>query len=197
MSWLETTEHFIHYNPETQVLIFNLIPAATGLTTTDISSHKFKFYVCPSMKYLRHRNPVNISATALSRLTRSKSLTTLDLLRAETRAMTSVRTACATTVDEAGADSQIPILTNQDAAEATLDRKLSLLDLPLEIQEMVLDNVFGKTGPLFPRSTGGTRLLTDWAKSLRHARRKTITDLALVTSVWTILVQRRIYKSRT
>lgn len=74
--------------------------------------------------------------------------------------------------------------------------KATIHDLPLEILDMVFDNLFGKLRPDIPNSKTGTGSLSTWDKCLRHSRRKWLTDLALVNIMWLVMVQRRIYRQR-
>ncbi len=72
--------------------------------------------------------------------------------------------------------------------------KTILNDLPPEIQDGIIGYLYGSlqsTRSDGPRVGNGAR---DWSKIMRHPRRKQISDLALVTRSWRILVQQRIYR---
>lgn len=99
-------------------------------------------------------------------------------------------------------------LTDQDAGTVPLQNagptdndqepRTTFHDLPIELLDRILDFLFGEVRPVFPNSTAtGTETLSKWQKELRHSRRRELTDLALVNSVWTSSVQRRIYRHST
>ena len=71
---------------------------------------------------------------------------------------------------------------------------LSIEDLPLEVQGVVLDHIFGDIHSLIGGSTTlqpGSKNITS---SMRHPRRRAVADLALVSPAWRELVQERIYR---
>ncbi|MCJ1343212.1 hypothetical protein MMC31_001405 [Peltigera leucophlebia] len=75
-----------------------------------------------------------------------------------------------------------------------LSPKTTLTDLPPEIQDGIIGYVYGalqSTTSEGPRVGNGAR---DWSKLMRHPRRRQISDLALVTRCFRILVQQRIYR---
>ena len=75
-----------------------------------------------------------------------------------------------------------------------LSSKTTLTDLPPEIQDGIIGYVYGalqSTTSEGPRVGNGAR---DWSKLMRHPRRRQISDLALVTRCFRILVQQRIYR---
>lgn len=68
-------------------------------------------------------------------------------------------------------------------------------ELPTEVHEAILDHLFGYC--ISPTSSSAMRIssLTKcWSSALRHCRRRELADLALVNSVWRILVQQRLYR---
>jgi hypothetical protein len=73
-------------------------------------------------------------------------------------------------------------------------QRKTLEDLPLEIQGLILDYLFGDLHSVTSTSTslqsGGTRV----SSAMRHPRRKALTDVALVSPTWRELVQERIYR---
>lgn len=74
----------------------------------------------------------------------------------------------------------------------------SLVDLPTEIQEAVLDHLCGiraSTAPRTQSSTAGkSTVLRGWGTALRHSRRREVSELALVSNLWRGLVQERLYR---
>ncbi|KAL2826530.1 hypothetical protein BJY01DRAFT_255979 [Aspergillus pseudoustus] len=66
--------------------------------------------------------------------------------------------------------------------------------LPVEIHETILDHLFGERTSALTTSAGGKSPARSWNKSLRHPRRKALSNLALISPVWRALVQDRIYR---
>jgi hypothetical protein len=70
----------------------------------------------------------------------------------------------------------------------------SIEHLPLEVQGAILDHIFGDLHSVNTRSIslqpGGRNI----SSSMRHPRRKAVSDLALVSPAWRHLVQERIYR---
>lgn len=68
----------------------------------------------------------------------------------------------------------------------------SIRDLPLEVQGNILDYIFGDMHAVYTanNSLRGKNV----ASSMRHPRRKAVSDLALVSRTWRELVQARIYR---
>ncbi|KAI1980139.1 hypothetical protein LOZ55_001541 [Ophidiomyces ophidiicola] len=71
---------------------------------------------------------------------------------------------------------------------------LQFEDLPIEIHEAVLDHLFGVRGAALTSVTTTSATASSWSKTLRHPRRKVLSDLALVSRTWRPLVQERIYR---
>lgn len=69
---------------------------------------------------------------------------------------------------------------------------LSLHDLPLEVQNRVLDEILGEVHAVNAATTSlrGSNV----SHSMRHPRRKAVSELALVSTTWRNLVQERIYR---
>ncbi|KAK2067850.1 hypothetical protein P8C59_001556 [Phyllachora maydis] len=67
--------------------------------------------------------------------------------------------------------------------------RLNLNDLPAEIHECVLDHLFG-----FRVSVTSKSSITRWGTALRHSRRRELSELALVSRVWRVLIQERLYR---
>ncbi|KAH8816475.1 hypothetical protein F5884DRAFT_668023 [Xylogone sp. PMI_703] len=106
-------------------------------------------------------------------------------------------------------DCQIRGITRTDDMDYTqrLDASLSptstitcspstFYDLPVEINECILDHLFGVRGSITARSTslGKSKALRNWSTVLRHCRRREVSELALVSSKWRQLVQERLYR---
>ncbi|KAG5975392.1 hypothetical protein E4U55_007709 [Claviceps digitariae] len=86
----------------------------------------------------------------------------------------------------AGDESEIP---NHPLRASKFD------DLPTEVHEAILDHLFGYC--ISPTSSSAMRissLTRSWSSALRHCRRRELADLALVNSVWRVLVQQRLYR---
>lgn len=72
----------------------------------------------------------------------------------------------------------------------TQPHSVHLVELPVEVQEGVIDNLAGhmigtSTAPCGPRN---------WSTAMRHPRRKQLSDLALVSKTWRGLIQQRLYR---
>lgn len=67
-------------------------------------------------------------------------------------------------------------------------------DLPLEIQGLILDYIFGDLHSVKASSTDLQSGVHRLASAMRHPRRKALTDVALVSHRWRELVQERIYR---
>lgn len=92
------------------------------------------------------------------------------------------------------ADGGLAIYTaNQElerlAGYTTTPSRSRLGILPIEIQEIILDHVFG-----FRISGSSESSMVGWSTALRHARRKEISELALVSRTWRELIQERLYR---
>ncbi|KAK2017127.1 hypothetical protein LZ32DRAFT_577117 [Colletotrichum eremochloae] len=72
---------------------------------------------------------------------------------------------------------------------------LNLNDLPAEIHECILDHLFGYRVSTSSKSSVGMQSVTkSWGTALRHSRRRELSELALVSPVWRILIQERLYR---
>jgi hypothetical protein len=68
-------------------------------------------------------------------------------------------------------------------------------DLPAEIHEAILDHLFGYRVSTSSKSSIGMQNVTkSWGTALRHSRRKELSELALVSSLWRQLIQERLYR---
>ncbi|ROW14251.1 hypothetical protein VPNG_04312 [Cytospora leucostoma] len=87
-----------------------------------------------------------------------------------------------------------PMLGCAELPESPLSRT-NINDLPAEIHECILDHLFGYKVSASSRSSLGIPSVTrSWGTALRHSRRKELSALALVSNVWRILIQERLYR---
>jgi hypothetical protein len=86
------------------------------------------------------------------------------------------------------------------AAEPSSGKKLSdrprkiVNHLPLEIQGLILDYLFGDIHAVTSSSTSLLSGANCLSSAMRHPRRRALTDVALVSRTWRELVQERIYR---
>lgn len=95
---------------------------------------------------------------------------------------------CQSPVDTEMEDARISVETPQACRS-----QVRFEDLPIEIHEAILDHLFGERASAFTSCAPG-KSARSWNKSLRHPRRKALSNLALITPVWRALVQDRIYR---
>ncbi|PWY78048.1 hypothetical protein BO94DRAFT_472422 [Aspergillus sclerotioniger CBS 115572] len=95
---------------------------------------------------------------------------------------------CQSPVDTEMEDARISVETPRSCRS-----ELHFEDLPIEIHEAILDYLFGERASAFTSCAPG-KSVRSWNKSLRHPRRKALSNLALITPVWRALVQDRIYR---
>lgn len=69
----------------------------------------------------------------------------------------------------------------------------SLLGLPQELQEVIIDHIFGYRISVAAKSRT-EMYVKKWSKAPRYARRRELADLALVSPVWRDLVQERLFQ---
>ena len=72
--------------------------------------------------------------------------------------------------------------------------RASIEDLPLEIQEEIIDYTHGVLGSASCTKWRSGYGLRNWSTLMRHPRRKHLSDLALVSRTWRILIQQRLYR---
>ncbi|KAF9895208.1 hypothetical protein FE257_000110 [Aspergillus nanangensis] len=72
--------------------------------------------------------------------------------------------------------------------------ELRFENLPIEIHEAILDYLFGERASAFTTTGPGKSSARNYNKSLRHPRRKALSNLSLISPVWRSLVQDRIYR---
>ncbi|EAW10991.1 uncharacterized protein ACLA_066270 [Aspergillus clavatus NRRL 1] len=71
--------------------------------------------------------------------------------------------------------------------------KVRFDDLPVEVHDAILDHLFGERVSTLTMGVPG-KSARNWSRCLRHPRRKALSDLALISPVWRVLVQDRIYR---
>lgn len=72
---------------------------------------------------------------------------------------------------------------------------LNLNDLPAEIHECILDHLFGYRVSASSKSSLGMQSVSkSWGTALRHSRRRELSELALVSPTWRVLIQGRLYR---
>lgn len=92
---------------------------------------------------------------------------------------------------------QSPIDTDMDEALAAVpgsDPERRFENLPIEIHEAVLDYLFGERTAALTTAGPGRPSARSWNQSMRHPRRKALSNLSLITPIWRSLVQERIYR---
>lgn len=78
---------------------------------------------------------------------------------------------------------------HSDILASTEPAATDLNDLPAEIHECILDHLFG-----FRVSPASKSSVMRWGTALRHSRRKELSELALVSRAWRVLIQERLYR---
>ncbi|KAI9376447.1 hypothetical protein BJX61DRAFT_365756 [Aspergillus egyptiacus] len=93
---------------------------------------------------------------------------------------------------------QSPVDTEMvDVPAETLSQRRSGIQfehLPIEIHDTIIDYLFGERTSTLKTAASGKTPAQSWSKSLRHPRRKALSNLALISPVWRVLVQDRIYR---
>ncbi|KAI9715241.1 MAG: hypothetical protein M1812_006052 [Candelaria pacifica] len=82
----------------------------------------------------------------------------------------------------------------EDTSQTAPSLGLRLHDLPTEIQESILDYIFGARVSTSSSSAANSPVLRGWSNVLRHPRRKQLSNLALVSMTWRQLIQERLYR---
>lgn len=116
-----------------------------------------------------------------------------DRARADARVLSAEESSLPT--PESDVDYPLPDPSLQDVPYRAPPAR-SFGDLPTEIQEAILDHIFGfrvsrTSMSRMPISSIGSQ---SWSTALRHSRRRELTELALVSPTWRELVQRRLYR---
>jgi len=65
----------------------------------------------------------------------------------------------------------------------------SINDFPVELQEKIINELAGYLGT--PKSSHGSK---NWNNAMRHPRRKQLSNLSLVSRIWKLLIQERLYR---
>ncbi|KAJ5355590.1 hypothetical protein N7517_010199 [Penicillium concentricum] len=90
--------------------------------------------------------------------------------------------------------SHIPAKVPTSTISAPAQSGIKFVNLPVEIHEIILDQIFGKRASAGNHAAYGKSSTQKWTKALHHPRRKALSNLALTCRVWTGLVQSRIYR---
>lgn len=110
----------------------------------------------------------------------------------------SVRVRASTRCSEKGTPkaSEKAVVASDPRCDRVISRRnrKTLQDLPLEIQGLILDYLFGDIHPVTASSTSLLPGLKAVSSAMRHPRRKSLTELSLVSPAWRELVQERIYR---
>jgi hypothetical protein len=68
-------------------------------------------------------------------------------------------------------------------------------ELPTEVHEAILDHLFGyRVSATSGSSMQVSSVTRSWGTALRHSRRRELTELALVSQTWRVLIQQRLYR---
>ena len=105
-------------------------------------------------------------------------------------------------VPEEAAESVHVEMLNQETEDSWLDpapsssfmSSMSIEDLPSEVQGLILDYIFGDMHSITSTPITFQPGSKNISSSMRHPRRKAVSDLALVSPAWRDLVQERIYR---
>jgi hypothetical protein len=125
------------------------------------------------------------------RRTRAPSITSLsDMLDHDSEQATPTLTLRVKALDLGEAEERCEEESSETDSETMSVR--TIVDLPLEVQGNILDYIFGDMHAVYTanNSLRGKNV----ASSMRHPRRKAVSDLALVSKTWRELVQGRIYR---
>ncbi|KAF4124928.1 hypothetical protein GMORB2_3767, partial [Geosmithia morbida] len=98
---------------------------------------------------------------------------------------------------------QQPTAVAADSSGSSGSGSSTFMNLPTEIQEAILDHIFGFR--VSSTSTSGMEIISSspsspvardcsWSTAMRHSRRRELTQLALVSATWRYLVQQRLYR---
>ncbi|EGX89386.1 hypothetical protein CCM_07637 [Cordyceps militaris CM01] len=106
-------------------------------------------------------------------------------------------TSCSNTLEFALAIASSNLSTSPAAHEprSWIRPATHFTDLPTEVHEAILDQLFGVCAPISPRSgLWSPNAARGLGTPLRYSRRREMTQLALVNSTWRSLVQKRLYR---
>ncbi|KAL8999816.1 MAG: hypothetical protein Q9188_005806 [Gyalolechia gomerana] len=76
----------------------------------------------------------------------------------------------------------------------TQPHSVHLAELPVEVQDCVIDHLAGHLVGTAPSSVTAPRGFRNWSTAMRHPRRKQLSDLALLSKTWRELIQERLYR---
>lgn len=76
----------------------------------------------------------------------------------------------------------------------TQPHSVRLTELPVEVQEGVLDHLAGQLVGITVGSDAAPCGSRNWSTAMRHPRRRQLSDLALVSKTWRGLIQERLYR---
>ncbi|KAL8864838.1 MAG: hypothetical protein Q9174_007198, partial [Haloplaca sp. 1 TL-2023] len=76
----------------------------------------------------------------------------------------------------------------------TQTHAVHLSDLPVEVQEGIIDHLAGQLIGIASATAATSRGPRNWSTAMRHPRRKQLSDLALVSKTWRNLIQERLYR---
>ncbi|KAL9579622.1 MAG: hypothetical protein Q9203_006615 [Teloschistes exilis] len=76
----------------------------------------------------------------------------------------------------------------------TPPHSVRLTELPVEVQEGVLDHLAGQLVGITVGSDAAPCGSRNWSTAMRHPRRRQLSDLALVSKTWRALIQERLYR---
>lgn len=75
-----------------------------------------------------------------------------------------------------------------------LQSHLHLELLPAEVLETIAGYLVGRLGSTNAAGTGSENVVRNWTEHMRHPRRKSAGDLALISRTWRELIQERLYR---
>ena len=99
-----------------------------------------------------------------------------------------------TTQAEPRASGELVLRLATNTLSHTQNPQTSLNNLPLEIQEGIIDYTHGSLGSATFDGSGVGHNARNWSRVMRHPRRKQLSNLALVSKTIRKLVQQRLYR---
>lgn len=79
-------------------------------------------------------------------------------------------------------------------ASRTKPRSVHLTDLPIEVQEGIIDHLAGNLLSTTSDVSSIRNGCRNWSVAMRHPRRRQLTDLALISRTWRRLIQERLFR---
>jgi hypothetical protein len=138
-----------------------------------------------------HRAP-SITETVLERPDQSTSTT--QKLSVRVRAPSHWEYEHVTTACETACETPVMAAESSSGKKPSERPRKTIKHLPLEIQGLILDYLFGDIHAVTSTSASLLSGANCLSSAMRHPRRKALTDLALVSRTWRELVQERIYR---